>query len=148
VVHPPAPDARQRVAEWTRVTSLTVYDGRLFAGIGSCTSAFQDAPCDVRGKVFAMRAGRSVSYDRDLGAGWKHLVAMRNGRRLEIWVNGTRAAVSPEFDPDDYDLSIAEPLKIGSGEIDGFSGKIQEVRVYRRALDAREIAALASLRPT
>jgi hypothetical protein len=148
VAHPPAPDAPRRVAEWTRVTSLTVYDGRLFAGIGSCTSAFEDAPCDVRGKVFAMRAGQSVSYDRDLGAGWKHLVAMRNGRRLEIWVNGTHAAVSPEFDPREYDLSTAEPLKIGSGEIDGFSGKIREVRVYRRALDAREMAELAGVRPT
>jgi Concanavalin A-like lectin/glucanases superfamily len=148
VAHAPSPEARRRVAEWTRVTSLTVHDGRLFAGIGSCTSAFRDAPCDVRGKVFAMRAGQCASYDRDLGAGWKHLVAMRSGGRLELWVDGARAAVSPAWDEPACDLSNGMPLKIGAGEIDGFSGGIRDVRVYRRALSDREIAALSDRRPT
>jgi hypothetical protein len=144
VAHDPdLPDARERVAEWTRVTSLTVYDGRLFAGIGSCTSARRDAPCDVRGKVFAMQAGRCISYDRDLGPGWQHLAAVRNGSRLELTLNAREQVVSPPFNPAEYDLTNGRPLKIGGGELDVFSGRIREVRLYRRALRQAEIEHLA-----
>jgi hypothetical protein len=58
---------REEVNAWTRVTSMTVYDGKLYAGIGSCTSSPLDAPADVRGRVFRMEAGKTVSYDDDLG---------------------------------------------------------------------------------
>ena len=78
------PKARRRSDEWTRVTSLTVFGGKLFASIGSCTSPLQDAPCDVRGQVFAMEAGKCVSYDRDLGPGWKHLAAVREKGCLKL----------------------------------------------------------------
>jgi hypothetical protein len=136
------PDARKRTGEWTRVTSLTVFDGKLFASIGSCTSSLQDAPADVRGKVFAMRAGECASYDRDLGSGWKHLVAIRNLKRLELYLNGELKKVSSEFEPGQYDLANSEPLKIGGGELDSFSGRIREVRFYRRALEGGEVARL------
>jgi hypothetical protein len=66
--------------EWARVTSLTVYGGKLFASMGSCTSSHLDAPADFRGRVYATIAGQCVSYDRDLGPGWKHLAAVRRGR--------------------------------------------------------------------
>lgn len=133
------------LAQWTRVTSLTVCQGRLFAGIGSCTSALADAPADVRGKVFAMRAGQCLSYDRDLGPEWKHLVAIRQDDRLRLYVDGRPQVVSPAFSSKDYAISNREPLKIGYGEMDYFSGKIREVRLYNRALSDGEIAGLASL---
>jgi hypothetical protein len=37
---------RKQVNEWTRVTSLAIHDGKLFAGIGNCTSARVDNPSD------------------------------------------------------------------------------------------------------
>ena len=61
------------------VTSLTVYQGKQYASLGSCTSARLDAPCDFRGTVWSMEAGRCASYDRDLGPGWHHLAAVRRG---------------------------------------------------------------------
>jgi hypothetical protein len=128
--------------DWTRVTSLTVFNGRLFASIGSCTSALVDAPADVRGKVFSMQAGQCISYDRDLGAGWKHIAAVRRENRLELFVNGKRRAVSATFDAKAYDTSNTEPLKIGNGELDYFSGKLQGVRYYNRALEERDIRKL------
>ncbi len=125
--------------EWARVTSLTVYGGKLFASMGSCTSSHLDAPADFRGKIFAMQAGQCVSYDRDLGPGWKHLTAVRRGDRLELYLNGSREAESARSDPAAYDLSTNAPLRIGAGETDYLSGRIREVRLYRGALSLSEI---------
>src|SRR5262249_54843711 len=140
-------EGQRGLNDWTRVTSLTVFAGKLFAGIGSCTSSIQDAPCDVRGQVYAMETGKCVSYDRDLGPGWKHLVAVREGGRLKLYVNGQLASVSAAFDPAEYELTIDAPLRIGAGELDSFSGQIREVRVYTRALGDPEIERLGQARP-
>jgi hypothetical protein len=90
-----------------------------------------------------MEAGRNISFDRDLGPGWKHLTALRRGNRLELHVNGHLAVTSEPFTSADYDLSTDCPLRIGFGEVDFFNGKIREVRLYHRALDAAEVSRLA-----
>lgn len=141
---PPDSATSQQANEWTRVTSLTSFQGRLFASIGSCTASILDAPADVRGKVFSMEAGKCVSYDADIGPGWKHIVARRSNDRLMIHVNGKLAAWSSIFRPSDYDISNARPLRIGFGETDYFSGKIKDVRIYSRALSDDEIVAVQS----
>ena len=124
------------------MTSLTVDGGRLFASLGSCTSSVQDAPADVRGSVFSLQAGQCVSFDEDLGPGWKQLVAMRADNKLKLYVNGRPVAESASFDGDQYDLTVDLPPRIGFGEQDYFTGRIREVRLYRRALSAAEIEAL------
>ena len=76
---------------WSRVTSMTIYDGKLFAGIASCTSSPLDAPADIRGRIFSMEAGKNVSYDDDLGPGWKHITAVRGrwtSQALHRWEIG------------------------------------------------------------
>lgn len=133
---------RAEINNWTRVTSLTMFQGRLFASIGSCTSSVLDAPADVRGSVHSIQAGVGVSYDKDLGPGWQHLTAQKQGSELRLFVNGRLAATSAPFDANDYDLTVARPLKIGFGEHDFFTGRIREVRIYRRALSDHEIASL------
>jgi hypothetical protein len=143
----PAPatkPTRAQVAEWSRVTSMTIYDGKLFAGIGSCTSSILDSPADVRGKVFRMEAGKCASYDDDLGPGWKHLAAIRESGSLKLYVDGKLVAKSSSFDPAEYDVSTDEPLHIGFGQTDYFSGKISNVRIYNKALTDVEIQRLAS----
>jgi len=127
------------VNEWTRVTSLTVFRGRLFAGIGSCTSSVLDAPADVRGRVFSMEAGKCISSDHDAGPGWRHITAVRRSGRLELFLNGEMISSSDAFDSSKFDLSNRMPLKIGFGEMDYFTGKIREVRIFRRALTRKEI---------
>ena len=134
----------EEAKEWVRLTSLTVYQGRLFASTGSCTSAFVDAPAE-RGKVFSMEAGKCISYDDDLGPGWNHITAVRKKGRLTLHVNGKLAVTSAAFLSDDYDISNDKPLTIGFGEMDYFSGKIREVHVYNRALDENEILAVQSV---
>jgi hypothetical protein len=145
-VPPDLPDrkpTRPEINEWTRVTSLTIHRGRLFASIGSCTSSVLDAPADVRGKVFSCEAGKCVSYDDDLGSGWKHLTAVRTGGKLKLYIDARLVAESNAFKPEDYDLSTTRPLRIGFGQSDSFAGQIREVRLYRRALRDSEIRLLS-----
>ena len=132
------------------MTSLAIHEGKLFAGIGSCTSAVVDTPADpadVLGKVFSMEAGKCVSYDNDLGPGWKHLAAVRERGLLKLYVDGKLAAKSSAFDPADYDVSTDQPLRIGFGQTDYFSGRISEVRVYNRALSAANVRKLFGQKP-
>lgn len=137
---------REELNEWSRVTSLTVHDGMLFASTASCTSSILDAPCDVRGKVFCLEAGRCASYGRDAGPGWKHLVAIRRRRRLELHIDGKPEVTSSAFDPADFDLTNDRPLRIGFGQTDYFHGKMRDVRLYSRALAADSITGLASMK--
>jgi Concanavalin A-like lectin/glucanases superfamily len=147
---PPTRPTNKQVTEWSRVTSLTVHEGKLFAGIGSCTSAVVDTPADpedVLGKVFSMEAGKCVSYDDDLGPGWRHLAAIRERGRLKLYVDGKLVARSSSFDPAGYDISTGQPLRIGFGQTDYFAGKLSEVRIYNRALTASETRKLCASKP-
>ena len=71
------PDVRYR-----RAWSMAVFDGRLFCGT---------LPS---GRVHALEVGQSVTFDRALAPGWKHLAAVREGGRLSLYVDGTRVASS------------------------------------------------------
>ncbi len=95
------------------MTSLTVCDGKLFASTGSCTSSTQDAPLDVRGKVFSMEAGKVASSDNDLVLAGNILLQCRCGRLVKLYVDGKLAAKSSSFDPADYDLNTGKPLRLG-----------------------------------
>jgi hypothetical protein len=59
-------------------------------------------------------------------------------------VDGKLAATSSTLDPAAYDLTSNNPLQIGFGEVDFFSGKIQDVKLYGRALTAGEVEHLAT----
>ncbi len=135
---------RDQLNEWTRVTSMTIYEGKIFAGIASCTSSPLDAPADVRGRVYSMEAGKCVSFDDDLGSGWKHLTAIREGGRLKLYIDGKLVAGSSSFTASDYDITTDRPLRIGFGQNDYFSGRINHVRIYKNALTDTEIKKLAT----
>lgn len=139
---PATAPVREEIKNWTRVTSLTVFQGRMFASLGSCTSAAEDAPAGMRGSVYALRAGQCVSYDKDLGSGWQHLTALRQGGELRLYVNGRLVSKSDPFNSADYDLTTSQPLKIGFGEQDYFTGRIREFRLYQRSLTDSEVALL------
>ena len=65
------PDVRYR-----RAWSMAVYKGKLFCGT---------LPS---GHVFSLEAGKNVTHDHELAAGWKHLAAVRDGRKLKLYVDG------------------------------------------------------------
>jgi hypothetical protein len=120
------PDVKYRRA-WT----MAQYRGRLYCGT---------LPS---GRVWSFAAGANVTHDRELKPGWHHVVAIRTGDRLRLCVDGRQVAESSVFSPDQFDLTIDRPLKLGAGSTDFLKGRMYDVRLFRGALTAREIADLA-----
>jgi hypothetical protein len=120
------PDVKYRRA-WT----MASHQGRLFCGT---------LPS---GRVLSIEAGRNVTYDQELAPGWRHLVAIRQGPRLRLHVDGKPVASSAAFEPADYDLSCDQPVRIGFGPVDHFYGSLRDLRVYNQALTDEEVARLA-----
>ena len=121
------PDVRYR-----RAWSMAVFQGKLFCGT---------LPS---GHVFSIEAGKSVTFDSALPAGWVHLAAVRAADRLRLYVNGKLTATSSTFNAADFDISNDKPLKIGFGAHDYFNGKLTDLRIYRRALTDCDVASLAA----
>jgi hypothetical protein len=119
------PDVKYR-----RAWSMAVFRGRLFCGT---------LPS---GHVHSIEAGKNATADRELASGWHHVAAVRRGDRLELFVDGKLVGRSAEFKPQDYDLTIAQPLRIGFGAHDYFRGRLADVRLYRGALSPQEIELL------
>ena len=69
---------------------------------------------------------------------WTHVAATYDGARLRLYVNGTLVASTPRTGS--YQVTAA-PLWIGGNAVYGehFRGKLDEVRIYRRALSQAEI---------
>ncbi len=119
------PDVKYR-----RVWSMAVYQGRLFAGT---------LP---NGRVHSIEAGKSATYDTALKPGWRDIVAVKGKDRLKLYVDGDLVATSSQFDAKDYDLNNSKSLKIGFGSHDYFNGKMKNVKLYQRALNADEVQDL------
>ena len=126
------------ISSWNRTPCLTVFDGELYAGTGTCRGNADEHALDEVGRVYRMHAGRSLTYNHDLGAGWRHIVAVR-GSNLKLYIDGEEQATSASFSYSQvYDIENSEPLMIGFGAVDYFSGSIDELRIYDRALTAAE----------
>jgi hypothetical protein len=121
------PDVKYR-----RAWSMAVFKGRLFCGT---------LPS---GHVFSREAGKCVTYDHELSAGWRHIAAVRQNNRLELFIDGRLVAGSSAFDPKDFNLSSGQPLRIGFGQHDFFCGRMKDVKIWKRALGAEEIEAMTS----
>jgi len=134
------------IEDWTRASSLTVFEGKLFSSTATCYRAQIDPPVqgDIRGKVFEFATGSAVSLDRDLGPGWKKIAAVRDGKTLKLYVDGKPAAIAADSAPG-ADVSNDSPLQIGLGSQAHFHGKIREVRLYDRALGSDEVQKLAGV---
>ena len=130
---------------WCRVPTLTTFQGRLFAGTGSCISRTGDVdPDGTLGRVYALQAGQMASHESDIGDGWTHLAAVRRGKALLLYVNGELSAHSVAPAGQTLDLTNTQPLIIGSGPQSHFSGAIADVRLYDRALATGGVEELAA----
>lgn len=118
------PDVKYR-----RAWAMAVFDGKLFCGV---------LPS---GHVHSLEAGKAVTYDRQLPAGWHHLAAVRDKDRLRLYVDAELVAESAAFDSDAWDLQPGQPLKIGFGQHDYFNGRMRDVRLYGKALNLEQVEA-------
>jgi hypothetical protein len=121
------PDVKYR-----RAWSMAELGGRLY--VGTLPS----------GKVWSMSAGKSVTYDKELPPGWHHLVAMRKGSQLFLYLDGKEVAASDgRLMASAIKLDNTSPLLIGFGPNDYLRGSLRDVRLYQRALEEEEVAVLA-----
>lgn len=87
----------------------------------------------------------SVAESRkSLSTGWHHLVGVRKaGDKVRIYVDGALEGEGPDYI--EAAISNDAPVTIGGylyGSLEGlyFRGRIDQFRIYNRALDSREIA--------
>jgi hypothetical protein len=127
--------------DWTpdvlyrRAASMAIHRGRLV--VGTLPS----------GHVHAMRVGQAVSSGRAVPPGEHHVAAVRRGPTLELYLDGL--VVATERDPAGAILDMGDlpaPTS-GSGPRARFAGDVTDLMVHTRAIDASEIARLASRRP-
>ena len=61
-----------------------------------------------------------------------------------MFIDGDLVSESSDFDPDQYDLTTRQPLKIGFGQHDYFNGRMKDLRIYNRALSKDELGRVRS----
>ena len=121
---------------YRRAHAMGVYRGELFCGT---------LPS---GRVYSLQTGLATSHDRALEPGWRHVSAVRAGDRIDLYVDGR--SVAGRSDPVSgsvLDLGAGSVLRLGGGPHAGLDGELADVRLYDRALQPDEVAALA-VRPT
>jgi hypothetical protein len=104
---------------------MATYQGRLFS---------TTLPS---GKVWSMAAGRLVTHDHELPAGWHDVVAQRSAGQLRLFVDGKLAAetaetaeTAPAAEAGGGPLDLATEgleLQIGNGPRGRFVGKMKNV---------------------
>lgn len=135
------------LAAWIDTTQVSRYSGALTIGAsGSGASAYI-------GTVNTAQIGTSDSigggfYGSNVGSGitttgqWVHVALTFDGTTGTMYVNGTATNTFP-FTPSLSGASLRIG-RIGSDTTYDFSGSIDDVRLYNRALSAAEVSALQS----
>jgi hypothetical protein len=138
----PVGSGAKEVRDWSRASSLSIFQGKMFVSTATCyrTNIDPPLPAEMRGKVYSFATGSAVSHDQDLGPGWKSVAAVRGAGKLKLYVDGKMVASSVA---EPINISNDAPLHIGNGPQSYFNGKIREVRVYNRALGDEEIRMLS-----
>jgi hypothetical protein len=78
---------------------------------------------------------------------WQHIVAVGDGQTVTIYLDGKPAISGGTAITDTYGSSTC-PVNIGGGGVfdatdNWFSGQIDEIYIYQRALSAAEVGGLA-----
>lgn len=117
----------KNIQSWNRVPCMTVFQGRLFCGTSTCHGNASDRPHLQVGRVYSVEAGVNVSYDDDLGGGWHQIKFVRDAAELRLFIDGKLVSQSAAVG---FDLANNEPLRIGAGPQNHFSGALRDVRLY------------------
>jgi hypothetical protein len=78
---------------------------------------------------------------------WTHVAVASNGSDLRLYVNGIETDVYTDEFGGTVPRPITGEIRLGGINSYNFSGKIDEVRLYDRALTPQEIATLATSAP-
>jgi hypothetical protein len=127
---------------WLRLTCMTSFQGKLFAGTGTCFARADTDADSSLGRVYALQSGQVVSHEHDIGGDWAHLVAVRHGQNISLYVDGKLSNSTLSECNAGFNLTNHVPLQIGFGQQNHFHGKMRDLRLYGRALGKEEIRLL------
>lgn len=94
------------------------------------------------GRVHKMTVGNVATDGHQLTTGWHHIAAVRDGGQLRIYLDGRQCAESKTGNTA-RNLANDVSLTIGKGSHGPFQGKMADLQLYDRALDALSIAKLS-----
>jgi hypothetical protein len=123
------------VVLYRRAASMVVHRGCLV--VGTLPS----------GHVHAMRVGQAVSSGRPVPPGEHHVAAVRRGATLQLYLDGALLAEERDAAGAILDLGELPELTAGRGPRAPFAGQVTDAVIHGEAIDAREIARLAGVRP-
>lgn len=119
--------------QFRRAWAMAEHDGKVF-----CSTL-------PSGKIFSYESGKSVSMPGSLKEGWQHITAVKTKQKLKLYVNGKVVNQTSIPDSVKFNLDNEAPFKIGFGANDYFSGRVRELRLYKRALSDEEIRTLSTI---
>ena len=90
--------------------------------------------------------GPVATTPRTLEPGSHHVAAVRRADALAIFVDGREAAVARGATVGS--IATAAPLRVGEDEAGRYHGAIEGFRCFDRALEPREVNALAAIGPS
>ncbi len=125
---------RTPAVKYRRVWTMAEHDGKVF-----CSTL-------PSGKIFSHESGKSVAMAGSLKEGWQHITAVKTKQDLKLYVNGEIVNQTNIPDSVKFNLNNEVPFKIGFGANDYFSGRVRELRLYKRALSDKEIRTLSSIK--
>jgi len=93
-----------------------------------------------QGPYTGLHTTKPIEFDK-----WTHLAIVRNisKRQVQIYINGIEADYTNEQPAGILDVAVSnEPLRIGSGYVNNYSGKIKDLKIFGRPLSTIEITGL------
>jgi hypothetical protein len=144
------PSAELTLAAWYRATTLdpSTGVGEVISGGNNYLLRVRAEDVELSKRVTRNGGNQHVRCyapaSQHLDGAWHHLAAVVSATTLRVYVDGVEGCQEPNADPLAYDQS--DDLWVGrhpTSDNYDFNGDIDEVRIYRRALDAAEVATLA-----
>lgn len=132
------------ISFWTKNdVAPSQYDGMVCNTNGSTWSKgwgfFYNSSSQIR---FFIEGTSNVAYASITPTDWNHVVGVWNGSTMQIYVNGVAGT------SDSFSSNVREQQKFNVGRCGhnsfNIDGKVDDVRVYERALTTVEITALAN----
>jgi len=138
------------VSAWVNATSPGSFTYIVAKGANQCLAASYGLYTGADGGLefyVSTNGGTSWTVSPDAGAGiwdgkWHSVIGTYDGSTVRLYVDGRQVGSgTPDTAPVNYGLSTSNDLMIGdyAGCSLAFSGRIDQVRVFDRALGAREI---------
>jgi hypothetical protein len=139
----------QTIAMWVKPARLGVRQNPLAKAVGG-EGVINIEPTGRVNYYYGVSGGRNVPYDAIGSASgikvgkWTHIALVRDfkARKLRWYIDGVlKSEKVPKFA---NAKASSTSLYIGKGYVENFSGSIDEVCIWGRALTAAEISAVAS----